>query len=413
MTSPITPDDLLTVDAIFDPDDLQWANLVRTWLDDNVRDHIGEYFLTGDLPVREIARGLGELGVLGMHLTGYGCSGSTATQYGLACRELEAVDSGLRSLVSVQGSLAMFAIHHWGSPEQKEEWLGRLASGEALGCFGLTEAEAGSDPSSMRTRARRDGDDWVLTGSKMWITNAPLADVAIVWAQTDEPEGTHEDEAPVAKGTKPAKGKPVIRGFVVPTDTPGVETPHITRKLSLRASVTGEIVLDNVRVPASAMLPEARGLKGPLSCLSEARFGIVFGVTGAARDALEAALDYTAVRKQFHQPLASFQLSQEKLAQACGQYAQSTLLAAHLGRLKDAGDLRPEQISLGKMATVDSALRVCRDLRALFGGAGITTDYSPLRHALNLETVLTYEGTHEVHQLTVGRALTGFNAFTA
>lgn len=391
-----TPDEILQIDSVFSKEDLEWAGVVRQWADDNLRDKIGDWYLEGTIPARELAKELGQLGVLGMHLEGYGCAGSTATQYGLACRELEAVDSGLRSLVSVQGSLAMFATHHWGSEEQKNEWLPRMAQGEAIGCFGLTEPDVGSDPSNMRTVAKRDGDDWVLNGAKMWITNSPVADVAVVWAKTDE-----EDD----------KGRPVIRGFVVPTDTPGVECPKVQRKLSLRASITGEIVLDNVRLPADAMMPKAKGLRGPLTCLSEARFGIVFGATGAARDALEQALMYTGSRIQFDKPLAAFQITQQKLAKAFGQYSQITLLAAHLGKLKDTTGVRPEQISLGKMVTADTAMNICRDLRALFGGSGITSEYSPLRHAINLETVLTYEGTHEVHQLTLGRSLTGINAF--
>lgn len=392
-----TPDEILGLDSVFDKEDLEWAGIVRSWLDDNVREQIGDYYLEGTIPARELAKGLGELGVLGMHLEGYGCGGATATQYGLACRELEAVDSGLRSLVSVQGSLAMFAIHHWGSEEQRQEWLPRMAAGEALGCFGLTEPDVGSDPAGMRTHAKRDGDDWILNGAKMWITNAPVADVAVVWAKTEDLDDT---------------GRNIVRGFVVPTDTPGFEAPEVHRKISLRASITGEIVLDNVRLPASAMLPEAEGLKGPLTCLNEARFGIVFGVTGAARDALEEALRYTGSRIQFDRPISSFQISQQKLAKAFGQYSQITLLAAHLGKLKDSKKgISPQQISLGKMVNADTALNVCRDLRALFGGSGITSEYSPLRHAVNLETVLTYEGTHEVHQLTLGRALTGINAF--
>lgn len=396
MSSVLAPDQILGVDSVFAKEDLEWAGIVRKWLDENVREKIGDWYIDGTIPARELAEGLGELGVLGMHLEGYGCGGATATQYGLACRELEAIDSGLRSLVSVQGSLAMFAIHHWGSEEQKEEWLPRMAQGKAIGCFGLTEPDVGSDPAGMRTYAKKDGDDWILNGAKMWITNSPVADVAVVWAKTDEVD---------------AKGKNVVRGFVVPTNTPGVETPVIKRKISLRASITGEIVLDNVRLPASAMLPKAKGLRGPLSCLSEARFGIVFGVTGAARDALEAALDYTGTRIQFDRPLSSFQISQQKLAKAFGQYASITLLAAHIGKIKDEKGVMPEQISLGKMVTVDTAMNICRDLRALFGGSGITSEYSPLRHAVNLETVLTYEGTHEVHQLTLGRAMTGINAF--
>lgn len=397
MAKTITPDALLGIDSVFDKDDLEWAGIVRGWLNDNVREHIGDWYLDGTIPARELAEGLGELGVLGMHLDGYGCGGSSATQYGLACRELEAVDSGLRSLVSVQGSLAMFAIHHWGSEDQKNEWLPAMAAGKAIGCFGLTEPDVGSDPAGMKTHAKRDGDDWILNGAKMWITNSPVADVAVVWAKTEDLD---------------KKGRPMVRGFVVPTNTPGVETPKIQRKLSLRASITGEIVLDNVRLPADAVLPKAEGLKGPLSCLSEARFGIVFGVTGAARDALESALDYTGTRIQFDRPLSSFQISQQKIAKAFGQYAQITLTAAHLGRIKDsAAGITPEQISLGKMITADTAMNICRDLRALFGGSGITSEYPPLRHAINLETVLTYEGTHEVHQLTIGRALTGINAF--
>jgi glutaryl-CoA dehydrogenase len=396
MGKTVTPDDLLGLDSVFAKEDLEWAGIVRKWLDDNVRDHIGDYYLEGTIPARELAAGLGELGVLGMHLEGYGCGGASATQYGLACRELEAVDSGLRSLVSVQGSLAMFAIHHWGSEEQKEEWLPQMAAGRAIGCFGLTEPDVGSDPSGMRTFARKDGDDWVLNGAKMWITNSPVSDVMVVWAKTEETDD---------------KGTHVVRGFVIPTDTPGVEVPVVKRKLSLRASITGEIVLDNVRLPASAMLPKAKGLRGPLSCLSEARYGIVFGVTGAARDSIESALDYTGTRIQFDRPISSFQITQQKLAKAFGQYTSITLLAAHIGRIKDTTGVSPEQISLGKMVNVDTAMNICRDLRALFGGSGITSEYSPLRHAINLETVLTYEGTHEVHQLTLGRALTGINAF--
>lgn len=397
MSATMSPDEILGLDSVFDADDLEFAHVVRKWLDENVREKIGDYFLDATIPARELAEGLGELGVLGMHLEGYGCGGSTATQYGLACRELEAIDSGLRSLVSVQGSLAMFAIHRYGSEAQKEEWLPKMAAGKALGCFGLTEPDVGSDPSGMKTTARRDGSDWILNGSKMWITNSPVSDVMVVWAKTEETDD---------------KGRPVIRGFVVPSDTEGVQTPEIHRKISLRASITGEIVLDNVRLPEDAMLPEAKSLKAPLSCLSEARFGIVFGVTGAARDALLSAIEYTGTRIQFDRPISSFQISQQKLAKAFGQYSQITLLAAHLGELKDsAKGVRPEQISLGKMVNVDTAMNVCRDLRALFGGSGITSEYPPLRHAVNLETVLTYEGTHEVHQLTLGRALTGINAF--
>ena len=391
------PDEILGLDHLFSKEEREWAGIVRSWLDENVREKIGDWYLEGTIPARELADGLGELGLLGMLLDGYTLPGASARMYGIACRELEAVDSGLRSLVSVQGSLAMFAIHHWGSEEQKEEWLPRMGEGKAIGCFGLTEPDVGSDPSNMRTTAKRDGDDWILNGAKMWITNSPVADVAVVWAKTEETD---------------AKGRPMIRGFVVPTDTPGVETPTVQRKLSLRASITGEIVLDNVRLPGSAVMPKAEGLKGPLSCLSEARYGIVWGVTGAARASLVQALMYTCSRIQFDKPLAAFQISQQKLAKAFGQYSNITLLASHLGDLKDSKDgVRPEQISLGKMNNVDTAMNIARDLRALFGGSGITSEYSPLRHAINLETVLTYEGTHEVHQLTLGRALTGINAF--
>ncbi|MEV0983523.1 acyl-CoA dehydrogenase family protein [Brevibacterium sp. NPDC049920] len=396
MSTVQTPDQILGIDSVFSKEDREFAGVLRKWLDENVRDKIGDYYLEGTIPARELAEGLGELGVLGMHLEGYGCAGTTATQYGLACRELEAIDSGLRSLVSVQGSLAMFAIHHWGSEDQKNEWLPQMAAGKAIGCFGLTEPDVGSDPAGMKTTAKKDGSDWVLNGAKMWITNSPVSDVMVVWAKTEELDD---------------KGRNIVRGFVIPTNTPGVEVPKIQRKLSLRASITGEIVLDNVRLPESAMLPKAKGLRGPLSCLSEARFGIVFGVTGAARDALQSAIEYTGTRIQFERPLSSFQITQQKLAKALGQYSQITLLAKHIGELKDTVGVRPEQISLGKMVTVDTAMNICRDLRALFGGSGITSEYPPLRHAINLETVLTYEGTHEVHQLTLGRAMTGINAF--
>jgi glutaryl-CoA dehydrogenase len=312
--------------------------------------------------------------------------------YGLACRELEAVDSGVRSLVSVQGSLAMYAIHRWGSEEQRQEWLPGMATGELIGCFGLTEPDAGSDPSSMRTVARRDGSDWVLDGTKMWITNSPLADVAVVWARTDEG----------------------VRGFVVPTGAPGFSAPEVPGKLSLRASVTGQIVLEGVRLPADAVLPDVRGLKGPLTCLTEARFGIVWGVTGAMRDSMEVALQYASTRTQFGRPIAGFQLTQAKFADAEAASAKAVLLALHLSRLKD-GDARvtPEMVSLAKLDNVRAALDVARSMRSVLGGSGITVDYSPLRHALNLETVLTYEGTQEVHQLVVGKALTGLDAFSS
>jgi glutaryl-CoA dehydrogenase len=324
-----------------------------------------------------------------MHLEGYGCAGASATAYGLACMELEAGDSGLRSLVSVQGSLAMFAIWRWGSEAQKERWLPAMAAGEAIGCFGLTEADFGSDPAGMRTRARRDGTDWVLSGSKLWITNGSIADVAVVWAQTEDG----------------------IRGFVVPAGTPGLTVNTVQHKLSLRASVTSELVLDDVRLPADAVLPEAVGLRGPLSCLNEARFGIVFGAVGAARDCIATTLEYAGQRQIFDHPLSGYQLTQAKLADMTVEWAKAYLLAQHLGRLKDGGHLAPDQVSIGKLNNVREALEIARTCRTILAASGITTEYSPLRHANNLESVLTYEGTSEVHQLILGRALTGHNAF--
>jgi glutaryl-CoA dehydrogenase len=325
-----------------------------------------------------------------MHLDGYGCAGTSATAYGLACLELEAGDSGLRSLVSVQGSLAMYAIWKHGSEEQKQEWLPRMAAGEAIGCFGLTEPDAGSDPAAMRTRARRDGDDWVLNGTKMWITNGSVADVAVVWAVAED-------------------GR--VRGFVVPTDTPGFSAPEIKHKLSLRASVTSELVLEDVRLPDAARLPETSGLSGPLSCLNEARYGIVFGAMGAARDCIETATAYAGSRSIFDKPLSAFQLTQAKLADMTLELGKGTLLALHLGALKDAGELRPEQVSLGKLNNVREAIAIARECRTILGAAGITTEYPVMRHAANLESVLTYEGTSEVHQLVIGQALTGHGAF--
>ncbi len=347
------------------------------------------WFESGELPSRELALRFGELGLLGMHLDGYGCAGASPTAYGLVCAELEAGDTGLRSLVSVQGSLAMFPIHRFGSEEQKQEWLPRMARGEALGCFGLTEPDAGSDPGSMRTTARRAGGDWILNGTKMWITTGSIADVAVVWARTDDR----------------------IRGFLVPSGTPGFTTQDIHHKLSLRASVTSELILDDVRLPASAELPGARGLGGPLTVLGEARLGIVFGATGAARACLEAAVDYARTRIQFGKPIGSFQLTQAKLASMGAQVAAAQLLALRLGRMKEAGRLTPEHVSLGKYANVSSALAVAREARTIMGANGITLEYPVMRHAANLETVLTYEGTHEVHSLVLGRALTGLSAF--
>lgn len=384
-----TPLALFDTDSLLDEEERAIRDTVRQFVDSKIKPELADWYEAGRIPARDLARELGGLGVLGMHLDGYGCAGTTATAYGLACLELEAGDSGLRSLVSVQGSLAMFALWKHGSEEQKQEWLPRMATGEAIGCFGLTEPDFGSNPAGMRTRARRDGDDWVLNGTKMWITNGSVADVAVVWAQTDDG----------------------VRGFVVPTGTPGFSAPEIKRKMSLRASVTSELVLDGVRLPASARLPEARGLSGPLSCLTEARFGIIFGALGAARDCLETTLAYAAEREIFDKPLAAFQLTQAKLADMTLELGKGMLLALHLGRLKDADRLRPEQVSLGKLNNVREAIAIARECRTILGAAGITLEYPLMRHANNLESVLTYEGTSEVHQLVIGQALTGQGAF--
>ena len=384
-----TPLGLFGTDALIDDEDRAIRDTVRRFVDDRLRPHLADWYESAQIPARELARELGSLGLLGMHLDGYGCAGTSATAYGLACMELEAGDSGLRSLVSVQGSLAMYAIWKHGSEEQKQEWLPRMAAGEALGCFGLTEPDFGSNPAGMRTRAKRDGDDWVLTGNKMWITNGSVADVAVVWAQTDDR----------------------IRGFVVPTDTPGFSAPEIKKKMSLRASVTSELVLDDVRLPGSAVLPGASGLFGPLSCLSEARFGIVFGALGAARDCLETTIEYAGDRQIFDKPLAAYQLTQAKLADMTLELGKGMLLALHLGRLKDAGKLEPAQVSLGKLNNVREAIAIARECRTILAAAGITLEYPVMRHANNLESVLTYEGTSEVHQLTIGKALTGASAF--
>ncbi len=398
---PSAPLDLLDLDALVGEEERAIREAVRRLVDDRLRPEIAGWYERGDTPVRELAQEFGALGLLGMHLTGYGCAGTSATAYGLACLELEAGDSGLRSIVSVQGSLAMYAIWEHGSEEQKQEWLPRLATGEAIGCFGLTEPDFGSDPGGMRTRARRDGSgpdaDWLLDGSKMWITNGSVADVAVVWARTDPAEGG------------------VIRGFVVPTDTPGFSAPEIKQKLSLRASVTSELVLEGVRLPADAVLPEVTGLRGPLSCLTEARFGIVFGSMGAARDCLEATISYVRERQIFGRPLAAYQLTQAKLADMVVELDKGVLLAMHLAALKDGavgtGGLRAEAISIGKLNNTREALAIARECRTLLGASGITLDYPLLRHANNLESVLTYEGTAEVHQLVLGQALTGESAF--
>jgi glutaryl-CoA dehydrogenase len=384
----INPNDFLELDRLLSDEERDIRDAVRAFVRDRVVPYVGEWFEEARIPL-ELARELGSLNVLGMHLEGYGCAGASATAYGLACMELEAGDSGVRSLVSVQGSLAMFAIHRWGSEEQKLQWLPRMAAGEAIGCFGLTEPDSGSDPGSMRTRARRDGSDWIVHGQKMWITNGSVADVAVVWARTDEG----------------------VRGFLVPKGTPGFTTQDIHHKLSLRASVTSELLLDDVRLPADAMLPEANSLRGPLSCLNEARYGIVWGAAGAARACLEAALQYSLERRQFDRPIASFQIQQQKLAMMALDVNRAALLALHLGRMKDDGRLRSEHVSMGKLGNVNAALEVARTARQVLGANGVTLEYPVIRHMNNLESVVTYEGTADVHALVIGGALTGIQAF--
>jgi glutaryl-CoA dehydrogenase len=384
----IRPTDFLAIDDLLSDEERDIRDTVRAFVRDRVVPNVGDWFEEARIPA-DLAPALGKLGVLGMHLDGYGCAGASATAYGLVCLELEAGDSGVRSLVSVQGSLAMYAIHRWGSEEQKQEWLPRMAAGEAIGCFGLTEPDAGSDPGAMRTRARRDGTDWILHGQKMWITNGSISDVAVVWAATDEG----------------------VRGFVVPQGTKGFTTQDIHKKLSLRASVTSELLLDDVRLPASAMLPEATSLRGPLSCLNEARYGIVWGAAGAARACFESALEYSKERIAFGRPIAATQIQQYKLAKMATEVNRATLLALHLGRMKDAGKLSPEHVSMGKLANVDAALDVARTARQVLGANGVTLEYPVMRHMNNLESVVTYEGTADVHALVVGGALTGIQAF--
>jgi glutaryl-CoA dehydrogenase len=380
--------ELLALDSRLNPEQIALKRVIRDFADRELRPNIAKWFETGEIPARELAKKFGALGLLGMHLDGYECAGSDALSYGLACLELEAVDSGLRSLVSVQGSLSMYAIFAYGSESQKQEWLPKMAKGLAIGCFGLTEADFGSNPSGMRTTARRDGKDWIINGSKMWITNGNIADVAIIWANSDEG----------------------IRGFCVPTNTPGFTANLIKHKLSLRASITSELVLENLRVPDEFRLPEAKSLRAPLMCLAEARFGIIFGVVGAARDCLENSITYGKSRVQFDRPIAGYQLTQAKYAQMAAGITTSLLLAYHLADLKDAGKIEPEQISMGKYHNVNTALEIARSARSILGGAGITTEYPVFRHMSNLETVLTYEGTHEIHTLVIGQALTGENA---
>jgi len=379
---------LLEFDRLLSEDELLIRDTVRAFVADRVRPHVAEWFEQGTSP-RGLARELGKLGLLGMHLTGYGCAGTNAVSYGLACLELEAGDSGLRSFVSVQGSLSMYSIWRYGSDEQKDEWLPQLTQGEAVGCFGLTEPDYGSNPAGMQTRAVRDGKDWVLSGSKMWITNGSFADVATVWARTEDG----------------------IRGFLVPRGTRGFSASDVHHKLSLRASTTSMLSFDDVRLPGSALLPGARGLSGPLSCLNEARFGIIWGSMGAARDSLETALEYAGTRIQFDKPIAGYQLTQAKLTDCALELYKGLLLALHISRMKDEGPVTPAQVSLGKLNNVREALAIARTCRTILGGSGVTLDYSPLRHAINLETVLTYEGTSEIHQLAIGQALTGISAY--
>ncbi len=383
------PKDFLDLRSLLSDEERLLADTVRSFVEDKILPDVAEWYEAGIFP-RELAKEMGQMGLFGMHLDGYGCAGTSNVAYGLACLELEAGDSGTRSFVSVQGSLAMFPIWKFGSEEQKQEWLPRMAAGEVIGCFGLTEADAGSDPSSMRTRARRDGSDWIIDGSKMWITNGSIADVAIVWARTEEG----------------------VRGFIVPTDSPGFTANTIHHKASLRASITSELVLDGVRVPDDFVLPGVASMRGPLSCLNEARFGIAWGVVGAARSCYETALEYALERHQFGRPIASFQLTQAKLVEMMVKVNRAGLVALHLGRMKDEGRLTPHQISFGKMDNVRNALEVARIARSVLGANGITLEYPVIRHMANLETVYTYEGTNEIHTLVMGNAITGIPAFS-
>lgn len=387
--------DLLHIDAALTDDERDIRDATRQLMDTAVRPHISNWYETGTLPARELAKQCGEMGLLGMHLTGYGCAGTSAVEYGLACMELEAADSGIRSLVSVQGSLAMYPIWQYGSEDQKQQYLPGMAAGELIGCFGLTEPDAGSDPASMRTTARRDGDGFILSGAKMWITNGTVADIAVVWAKLIAEDGSDD-----------------IRGFIVPTKTAGFTASEITHKLSLRASATAELHLDNVRLGPESILPQARGLKAPLSCLTQARTGILFGALGAARDCIETAVDYVSTRTVFGNELARYQLTQAKLADMTTAYTAALLMALHIGRATDEGTVTPTMVSMGKLNSTRTALSIARDTRAILGANGISGEYPVMRHAANLESVLTYEGTAEVHQLVLGRALTGVGAFT-
>ncbi|MFB7613225.1 acyl-CoA dehydrogenase family protein [Kitasatospora sp. NPDC056181] len=389
----IDPADLLAVGDLLTDEERLIRDTVRKFTEERIRPHLGDWFERGVFPAHELAPELGALGVLGMHLDGYGCTGSTAVAYGVACMELEAADSGLRSFVSVQGSLAMRSIHAYGSEEQKQRWLPGMAAGELIGCFGLTEPDFGSDPANMRTRARRkgagEGADWVLSGSKMWITNGSISDVAVVWAQTEDG----------------------VRGFLVEPGTPGFTATDVHGKLSLRASVTSELAFDEVVLPADAVLPGVTGLRGPLSSLNEARYGILWGTVGAARDCYTAALDYAKSRVQFDRPIAGFQLTQQKLVEMMLEVEKAYLVALRIGRLKDEGAARPAHISFGKLNNVRAALEIARSARTVLGANGITTEYPVLRHANNLESVLTYEGTSEIHTLVLGEAITGESAY--
>jgi glutaryl-CoA dehydrogenase len=381
--------DYLGLDSLLSPGELELRARVRSFVDERIRPNIAQWYEAAYFP-RELVKEMGALGLLGMHLTGYGCPGRSAVEYGLAALELEAGDSGLRTFVSVQGSLAMSAIAKFGSEDQKQRWLPGMAAGDLIGCFGLTEPTAGSDPASMLTHAVRDGSGWVLNGAKRWIGLASIADVAVIWAKTDEG----------------------IRGFLVPTATPGFTATAIEPKLSMRASIQCDITLTDVRLPSDAALPGVTGLRGPFACLNEARYGILWGAMGAARDAYEDALAYALERRQFDAPIAAFQLTQQKLVDMVLEIQKGLLVALHTGRLKDAGTLRPEQISFGKLNNVRSAIAVCREARTILGGNGMTLDHSPLRHANNLESVRTYEGTDEIHTLIMGRAITGIAAFS-